>query len=92
MRPINDPSSAEYLDAQVIFSMLEVGDLILLEADVAIDGLRVLLENKTYEILVKQEHSPGNPVFIVQSPITNKLIEVHPSLVASYYVRHTIIQ
>jgi len=67
------------------YSLLE-GDRIVLEADYFVNDQLVLHKDHAYDVLAKTEQQIGHFAFVVQSDVTQQLVNVHPFLVSDYHI------
>lgn len=74
------------VDSVFFWNSLKQGDKIILEADLYVDGQHQLHSDEAYEILTKIDKGSSDMAFIVQSDITNSLVNVHPFLVSDYLI------
>jgi|GEM_PF-801101 len=72
------------LESLHLWNEIDVGTLVQLEADLIDHNTRVLTRGHLYEVLAKTDLSPCHPMFIVQSELTDELIELHPGLICNY--------
>jgi hypothetical protein len=74
------------IESEFFWYALIEGDQIVLEADYYEEGTLTLHQGKAYEVLAKTHPSLSNMSFIVQSDITDQLVNVHPFLVDNYLI------
>lgn len=72
------------LESLHLWNDISVGALVQLEADLIDHNIRVLTRGHLYEVLAKTDLSPFHPMFVVQSELTDELIQVHPGLICNY--------
>lgn len=70
-----------------LWSAIQVGDQISLEADLEIDGQCVLRAAHRYTVVAKTDSTESGvqfDAFYVESPITGALVPVSPAFIGSY--------
>ncbi|MGB0734191.1 MAG: hypothetical protein ACPGPF_10505 [Pontibacterium sp.] len=80
--PSNQLSEA-LIASEFVWNEIEVGDLIMLEADFYDGGGLKLNAQRGYQVLTKSNNN-GLISLLVESDLTGDLIPVHPALVCSY--------
>ncbi|KEA61865.1 hypothetical protein ADIMK_4012 [Marinobacterium lacunae] len=72
-------------DSLALWQLIQVGDLIQVEANLLSDeGRPQLRSNRYYEVVAKSDGSNGHYGFYVQSDLTNEVIEVFAGFVMDY--------
>ncbi|SIS74212.1 hypothetical protein [Neptunomonas antarctica] len=74
------------IESEFFWHALIEGDKIVLEADYFEEGALALRQGKAYEVLAKTQPFLSNMSFVVQSDITDQLVNVHPFLVDNYLI------
>lgn len=74
------------VDSVFFWNSLNPGDKIILDADLFLDGEHQLHKDEAYEILAKMDRGASDMAFVVQSDITDDLVDVHPFLVSDYLI------
>ncbi len=72
------------LESLQLWNEIDVGSLVQLEADLIDHNTLVLTRGHLYEVLAKTDLSPCHPMFVVQSELTEELIQLHPGLICNY--------
>jgi len=72
------------LESLQLWHEIDVGALVQLEADLIDHNHRVLTRGHLYEVLAKTDASPCQPMFVVQSELTDELVELHPGFICNY--------
>jgi hypothetical protein len=72
------------LESLQLWNEIDVGSLVQLEADLIDHNTLVLTRGHLYEVLAKTDLSPFHPMFVVQSELTEELIQLHPGLICNY--------
>ena len=80
---INTSFSEIFLASEFVWAEIEVGDLIMLEADFYDTAGLKLHKQHAYQVLSKLNNA-GNISFVVESDIEPCLVAVHPALICSY--------
>ncbi len=80
----SDYSSDTLLEALHLWASIPIGSLVQLEADLYEGDERLLSRGRLYEILAKTEAVPGQQMFIVESELLHRLVELHPGLICNY--------
>jgi len=82
---INNFLSEALLASDFVWHEIQVGDMIMLEADFYdTQGLK-LKSHRAYQVLTKLNHS-GLISLVVESDLDGDLVPVHPALVCSYQI------
>lgn len=77
-------SNQQLIDSKSLLSLISVGDLIRLEAELVEDETLLLYGDRYYEVVAKSEPSSQNPILYVQSDITGEVVAVYPGFVSDY--------
>lgn len=78
-------SQALFLDAEFFWLNLAVGDSIAIEQDwLDEQGFCLLPHDRYYQVLAICGDDPGHMGFIVQSPLDERLVTIHPGFVSDY--------
>ncbi len=71
-------------DSRVLWNLIQVGDLVALEADLIIDHRLQLRRDHYYLVISKADAAAIRPVLYVESDLTGELVEVYPGFISDY--------
>jgi len=71
-------------DSHVMWNLIQVGDLVSLEADLIVNQTLQLQRDHYYLVISKAEAGAVRPVFYVESDLTGELVEVYPGFISDY--------
>jgi len=74
------------LEALQLWKSIPIGSLVQLDADLFDQEHQLLTRGRLYEVLAKID-GLYSPVFIVESELTQELVELHAGLICNYLDR-----